>query len=156
MRFYAVIIALTFGFNAKAQITYDRLIIDDKEFFCCYRNPFSRFGLSLSEVNWESGNYDHNNVLSGVSVHVTNSDSTSCSRILNFYQAREFRFSICFIKDNQQPVLSNSFKFDLISHEEFSCDRGGTYKLVFDSSTFKVYYLKTGEEEEIILTGYLQ
>lgn len=46
--------------------------IKNKAFFSCYRNPFHRFGLSLSNVSWELGIYNENLLLKDFDIILEN------------------------------------------------------------------------------------
>lgn len=71
--------------------------IKKKAFFSCYRNPFNRFGLSLSNVSWELGIYNENRLLKDFDIILENKKDS------NF-----FKFS--FQNKLNNTTLSYNFK----------------------------------------------
>lgn len=129
--------------------------IKNKAFFSCYRNPFNRFGLSLSSLNWEVGNYNENMLLKDFDIILETKIGTN---ILKFIFQNKLNKKILIYNFITNSTLNDSIyelKINGIIEEnekQLSCSKlHGNYYLIIGKEAVFLFYNDYKIKENLIL-----
>jgi len=124
-----IIFSLSKNIYAQDQLlNFNNIVIEDKEYFGCYLNPFGRMGKTdQSEILWETGAYDSKNVMKDVSASIYRPFEDSTKFVLFFiydnYMTEIATFTtILNNKLNEGEIVTN-----YSINESLSCNYNGNY-----------------------------
>ena len=138
---YILFFCILFNICKSNIINLDSLKIENKSFFSCYLNPFSRFeNNSISELSWEIGNYDSQTILNNYHLKL-NIDIDNSILILNFLKSDISTCIVTFQIDYMITLNNIDLEVKNIHNSYLNCNKfNGCYSVRFINNRFNLFY----------------